>query len=134
MVRNTSGEISPQKAAELARQKNIKVYTIGIGSDQPYTATERMPNGQVIQVQRNPDFDPSTLKMIAERTRARYFHAEDKDALRKVYKEIDLLETTDLEANKYKQYEDLFHWFILIALILYGLGFILPRTIFNTIP
>ena len=111
---NNSGEIDPITAAELAAQFNIKLYTIGAGTNQSYT---RIPNRGLI---RN-EIDEETLIHIAKVTGGKYFRATDIDALKSIYSEISLLERSEIEVKEYKQYTELYGWFLIPAFIL-GMG------------
>ncbi len=111
---NNSGEIDPITAAELAAQFNIKIYTIGAGTNQSYT---RIPGRGLI---RN-EIDEETLIHIAKVTGGKYFRATDIDALKSIYSEISLLERSEIEVKEYKQYTELYGWFLIPAFIL-GMG------------
>lgn len=99
--RNNSGEISPMTAAELARAKGIRVYTIGMGGKGPAL----MPQNTVFGTQFVPqevDIDETTLKKIADLTDGKYFRATNKNSLQDIYAEIEKLEKRKLEDQRYK--------------------------------
>ena len=123
---NNSGEIDPITAAELAAQFNIKIYTIGAGTNQSYT---RIPGRGLI---RN-EIDEQTLIQIAKVTGGRYFRATDIAALESIYSEISSLERSEIEVNEYTQYTELYGWFLIPAFIL-GMGMeVTRRSIFRMI-
>lgn len=123
---NNSGEIDPITAAELAAQFNIKIYTIGAGTNQSYT---RIPGRGLI---RN-EIDEETLIRIAKVTGGRYFRATDIAALESIYSEISSLERSEIEVNEYTQYTELYGWFLIPAFIL-GMGMeVTRRSIFRMI-
>ena len=123
---NNSGEIDPITAAELAAQFNIKIYTIGAGTNQSYT---RIPGRGLI---RN-EIDEESLIQIAKVTGGRYFRATDIAALESIYSEISLLERSEIEVNEYTQYTELYGWFLIPAFIL-GMGMeVTRRSIFRMI-
>ena len=123
---NNSGEIDPITAAELAAQFNIKIYTIGAGTNQSYT---RIPGRGLI---RN-EIDEETLIQIAKVTGGRYFRATDIAALESIYSEISSLERSEIEVNEYTQYTELYGWFLIPAFIL-GMGMeVTRRSIFRMI-
>ena len=111
---NNTGEIEPKTAAELAAEYNIKIYTIGAGTNQSYT---RIPGRGLI---RN-EIDEETLKHIAEVTGGKFFRATDVEALGSIYAEIDELEKSEIEVKEFTQYKQLFGWFLIPAFLL-GLG------------
>lgn len=105
---NTAGVVSPEEAAETAREFGIRVYCIGIGSSgfAPYPVQDF--TGRVVLQSQPVEFDESNLKRIAETTDGRYFNARNTEALRSVYAEIDQLEKTELEGRLYTDYRETF--------------------------
>ncbi len=108
---NNAGELDPVTAADLAAQFNIKIYTIGAGTNE---SVSFIPGRGYI---RN-EIDEVTLKSIAEKTNGQYFRATDQDALEDIYARINALERTDIEVKEYTRYRELFGWFLIPALIL----------------
>ena len=111
---NTAGEIQPLKAAELATQEGLKVYTIGIGADEVYRRT-LMGNRRI-----NPslDLDEATLKKIANMTGGRYFRARNTKDLNNIYQMLDELEPLAKEDEFYRPTESLFYWPLTMAMLL----------------
>ena len=121
---NNSGEIDPITAAELASQFGIKIYTIGAGTDQAYT---KIPGrGLIVN-----EIDETTLKKIANVTGGEYFRATDIKALESIYLKIDELERSEIEINEYTLYKELYGWFLIPALLLSILLFVLKQIIFR---
>ncbi len=110
---NTAGEIDPLKAAELAQQKGLKVYTIGIGADEMLVRSF-FGNRKI-----NPsaDLDEKTLQQIAKLTGGRYFRARDTAELTKIYQLLDQLEPVPKEEHTYRPITALFHWPLAGALL-----------------
>ncbi len=101
---NTAGSLSPLKAAEIAKQYNIRIYTIGVGA---------IPNGSMFQ----RGFDESTLRQIAQLTGGTYFSATDLNALSQVYDTIDnTLQKTEADSRIYLQRTPLYRIPLLIGL------------------
>ncbi len=88
---NNSGDISPEEAALLAKEKGICVYTIGIGSNGMASTPVMTPMGMIYQ-NMPVEIDEQTLTQIATTTGGMYFRAEDKKGLEDIYKEIELME------------------------------------------
>ncbi len=103
---NTAGQLDPLAAAELAREAGVRVYTIGIGGGE---LGIRTPFGMRLMRQ-GGDFDPATLKRIAEITGGQSFSATDRQELEAVYAELDRLEPTRREERTYRPRESLFVW------------------------
>jgi len=108
---NNSGEIDPITAAELAKEFGIKIYTIGAGTNQSYT---RIPGRGLIL----NEIDEATLKKIATVTGGKYFRATDIQALELIYSEINNLERSEIQVKEYTQYQELYGWFLIPALLL----------------
>ena len=111
---NNAGELDPNTAADLAAKFDIKIYTIGAGTNQDVSF---IPGRGYI---RN-EIDEATLKSISKRTNGRYFRATNVSALEEVYATIDQLERTEIEVKEYTRYRELFGWFLIPALV-FGLG------------
>lgn len=98
---NNSGTITPDIAAELAVSKNVRVYTIGVGTNGEALSPVPTPFG--IRYENVPVvIDEETLKNIALKTGGKYFRATDNKALRSIYKEIEQLEKSKIKSNDYK--------------------------------
>ncbi len=131
---NNAGKISPITAADAAGALGIKVYTIGVGTQGPvpYPVRDRFGNKGYQQVEIK--IDEKILKEIAQITDAKYYLATDTESLRKIYQEIDKLETTSVEEKGYSDYHELFFYFLFSALFLLFLEFVLMNTILRVNP
>jgi len=128
----TAGKRTPQEAAELAKQWGIKIYTIGIGGRESLLRVPTLFGTQVIQ--RGSGVDKQTLSALAETTGGIFRMAEDGDALRAVYGEIDELEKSEIESIRYVDYRERFTPFAITGLILLALEILLRTTYFRSIP
>ena len=113
---NTAGEVTPLKAAQLAAQRGLKIYTIGIGSDE---ITQRSWFGlrATIPV---AQLDEKSLQKIATITGGRYFRAHNTQKLAEIYALLDELEPLDKDEQSFRPISALFHWPLAIALLLGG--------------
>ena len=119
---NNTGEIDPYTALELAKEFGIKVYTIGLGTNgYAPTPVAVNPDGSFVYRNAKVEIDENLLKKIATETGGKYFRATDNSKLKKIYKEIDKLEKTEIKETKYYNYKELYRPFVLIAI---GLIFI----------
>ena len=89
---NTAGVIQPLKAAELARQVGLRIYTIGIGAEQLEVSS--LIGGRR-SINPSADLDEETLTGIAELTGGRYFRAKDTAGLQDIYRLVDELEPVE---------------------------------------
>ena len=121
---NNAGELDPNTAAGLANQFGIKIYTIGAGTNQDVSF---IPGRGYI---RN-EIDEKTLQSIAKQTGGAYFRATNNQALEEIYSTIDELERTEVEIKVYTQYQELYGWLFIPALLLGVGGNILERYIFR---
>ncbi len=76
-----SGSFSPKDGVSLAKKRDIKIYTIGIGKES--------------------DYDASLLSQIAKESGGRFFQAEDAASMKDVYREIDSLEPSPIRSQHY---------------------------------
>ncbi len=109
---NTAGQVSPLKAAELAAQQGLKIYTIGIGADEMVVGSfffERRVNPSV-------DLDEETLTAIAEQTGGRYFRARDSAELEQIYAMLDKLEPVEKDQKTFRPVTALYFWPLGLAL------------------
>ncbi len=84
--------------AAILKKSDIKLYTIGIGDYK--------------------DLDVPKLKALANAARGKFYSATDKQALSKIYKEIDKTETSKVEGKIYKQYKYYYYFTLIIAIVL----------------
>ncbi|MFC2029482.1 VWA domain-containing protein [Chloroflexota bacterium] len=131
---NNSGEIDPLTAAEAARTLGIKVYTIGMGrpGQVPVPVVDAFGREQVTY--QESTLDEATLQEIAAITGGRYFRAEDSKALKEIYEEIDALEQSQVELERFTRYQELMGWLLLPALGLVGSEMFLRKTAFRKLP
>ena len=111
---NTAGEVTPIKAAQLAAERGLKIYTIGIGAD---------PEAQISWFglrRSNPsaELDEVTLRSIAELSGGRYFRARDSEELAEIYRILDQLEPLQRDQQELRPVRELFTWPLLMAMIL----------------
>jgi Ca-activated chloride channel family protein len=92
---SNAGEIDPYASAELAKNKNVKVYTIGIGSKGKAPFPVQTPFGTRYQ-QMEVEIDEEALTYIAETTGGKYFRATDASTLSQIYATIDQMEKTEV--------------------------------------
>ncbi|MCB9202827.1 MAG: VWA domain-containing protein [Flavobacteriales bacterium] len=132
---NNSGAIDPLLAADIAKEKNIKVYTIGIGTNgmaQMPVATDPF-SGELIYQNVEVNIDENLLKDIATKTGGKYFRATSESELSDIYKTIDKLEKSKIEDLKIYDYQEKYSIFVLIAFALFIMELITKLFIFKTV-
>ena len=119
---NTAGEVTPIKAAQLAAERQLKIYTIGIGAD------EQIKNTWfgVRKVNPSAELDEETLKAIANTTGGRYFRARDTEELEQIYALLDELEPLGRDQQELRPVNALYYWplamALAIAVLIYALN------------
>ena len=128
---NNAGEVPPSTAAQIAKQKGIRVYTIGVGTN----GTIKIPDpygfsSTTIETK----IDEESLREIANTTNGKYFRAKDEKVLKKVFDEIDSLEKSVLDVDRFTYTEENFEPWILLSLCSLGLYLLLRYTVLRRIP
>lgn len=116
--KNNAGYIQPEVAAEIARIKKVKIYTIGVGSSK--NTTEQM--------------DEALLQFIANHTQGRYFQAKNTGELTRIYLEIDRLEKTKVMVKTPPRLQDVFYPLVIFAFTLIFLESFLRLTFLQSYP
>ncbi|MGD8699704.1 MAG: VWA domain-containing protein [Gemmatimonadales bacterium] len=132
--RNNRGEIDPTTAAQMAQALGVKVYAIGAGR----RGTARVPVDDPYfgrrYVQMRVNIDEEVLHEVAELTGGRYYRATDRESLENIYREIDELETTEIEVQHFTRYGELFHYPLIFGLVLIVLEIGLANTVLRKLP
>lgn len=133
---NNAGRVNPNTAAEAARALGIKVYTIGVGAEgsAPFPIGVDRFTGQVQYQMINSDFDPKTLMDVARIADSKFFRADSSSALEDIYTQINQLAKTTVQVNKFREYRDLFRWFLGAGLGCLTLQMVLSQTVWRRLP
>ena len=132
---NNAGYIKPMTAAEIAKELNVKVYTIGVGSiGSAVSPISRRSDGVYVFGLSRVEIDEELLGEISKMTGGKYFRATDEVSLEKIYAEIDLLEKTEMEISVFKRYSEEFRTFLIIGFILLTMEWLLRNSLLKSIP
>ena len=116
-VNTIENAMPAQVGAQLAKSNDIKVYSIGIGTNgyalMP-TATDIF--GDLVFNEAEVKIDEPVLREIAQTTGGKYFRATSNQSLEQVYDEINQLEKSELKSTKLYNYQEYFRIFLWIAL------------------
>jgi Ca-activated chloride channel family protein len=131
---NNAGEIDPLTAAQAAEALDIKVYTIGMGrpGQVPVPVVDLFGREQIVY--RESELDEATLQQIAGTTGGQYFRAEDTKGLKQIYEEIDSLEKSQVEVERFTRYQELMAWLLIPALGLVVTEMALRKTVLRKLP
>lgn len=106
---DTGSLIPPLRAAEIAADSGVTVFTVAMGD--PQSVGEQA-------------LDEDTLKAIADATGGEYFHAESRDELEGIYATLDQLNPRQVETLSYRPRNELFHWplagAVVFSVLLFG--------------
>jgi Ca-activated chloride channel family protein len=140
---NNKGEIDPVPAAQLAAALGEKVYTIGIGIEEPCQlplfdpATGKLilsPAGDVIPQLTLQPANYEVLGKMAGLSNAKFYRATNRRELQRIYEDIDRLEKTEVKLRRFTTYRPLFMWPLVAALGLFAIEMILGNTRFRRVP
>jgi len=115
---NTAGEIPPVQAAKLAAEKQLKIYTIGVGADEMVTPGIFGSSFGSRRINPSIDLDENTLRSIAELTGGQYFRARNTEELRHIYDLLDDLEPTEADPEIFRPIQSLYYWPLGIVMVL----------------
>ncbi len=135
---NNSGTIDPETGLDIAKGYGLKIYSIGIGRDGPTRIPvyqkdvfgNRVKSYQPFESTVNDDL----LGRMAKDTGGKYFRASREDSLMGVFNDIDGLEKTKIDVNKYTRYTELFPSYLGTALVLLLLSWLLANTVLRRAP
>ena len=131
---NNAGKVMPETAAEAAKALGIKLYAIGAGTNgvAPCPGTDMFGNKgyQMVQVH----FNEEGLKKVAQIAGGQYYRAADTKSLENIFASIDKMEKSTVELTQFKQYRDLFPWFIVTGCALLALETLLAQTLWRKLP
>lgn len=131
--RSNAGTLAPATAAELARSQGVKVYTIGAGARGKAPFLVESVFGPRI-VYQEVEIDEAQLRSVAQATGGAFYRAEDRDALRRIYDEIDRLERTEITTLSHVEYEDRYPLPVTAASVLLLLETLLLGTRLRALP
>jgi Ca-activated chloride channel homolog len=130
---DNGGRLDPNTAKEIAKSFGVRVYTVGVGTEGFAPVPVQTSSGVIMQREK-VSIDEKLLTQIANETGGKYFRATDNESLDSIYKEIDRLEKSKFEVKTFTHYTEKFLPFVLTALGLLILEWILRFTLFRKFP
>ena len=120
---NNRGLLTPEQATEIAKSRNIPVYTIGAGRDGLVPMPVFDDAGNKIGYRRAlSDLDEGALHQISDSTGGKFFRALDVDTAEKAFAAIDAAQKIEFQAKSYLLTTELFHWCAIPGAALLFLG------------
>jgi Ca-activated chloride channel family protein len=120
-------------AMMMAKEWGIRIYTISLKEAEEKRAITGQ-DGKKMEVPASISQSDELLAQMAEGTGGIFRKAHDFESLQSVYAEIDELETSDLRAQPYTIYEEVFWPWAVAALFCLLLAQLLEATVFGRIP
>lgn len=127
-----------KKMAERAGEKNIPIFTVGVGSEEGMPIPEgknrfgeivyKTWQGETVITALNPD----PLQEIASITSGEYFHAENIEDLEALSERLQMLPQDIVTEKRISPYSEKYFWFALLGFLFFAMGFLLPSTIFSS--
>jgi Ca-activated chloride channel family protein len=131
--RSNAGQVSPMAAAELAKKRGIKIYTISVGTKGNVPFPQDTPFGKKIAYVQL-DTDDETLKQIATTTGGQFFSASSTEMLTQVYDTIGKLEKSKVEVKEFTEYQELYEEPLYAAIALLLIAWFLRQRVFVRVP
>ncbi len=131
---NNAGRVNPNTAAEAAKVLGLKVYTIGVGTNGIAPVPMMDLYGRTVYQDQQVEFDEQTLRDVATVAGGHFFRADSSKALEDIYAQIDQLEKSTVKVNKYREYRDLFGWFVGMSATCLGVYLALSQLLWRRLP
>jgi Ca-activated chloride channel family protein len=140
---NNRGDIDPVPAAQLAAALGVKVYTIGIGIEQPCDLPAFDPATGKLKLDANGNIIPgmvlqpanySVLSKMAVLSKAKFYRATNRRELQSIYNDIDRLEKTEVKLRRFTTYRPLFQWPLVAGFGLLAIELVLANTRLRRVP
>lgn len=139
---NNAGKVSPETAAEIIKTLGIKFHAVGAGTNgvAPVPIFDRAGQPQTdmfgnrLYQNQEVHFNEEGLKKVAQIAGGQFYRAADTRSLEEIYSQIDKMEKSKVELTQYRQYRELFPWFVGAGLGLLALEFLLAQTVWRKIP
>jgi len=122
-------------AAKKAAGEGVRIHAIGIGSESGVPIPVSGSGGSVVYKKDRAGnlvmtrLNPVVLEKIALEGNGRYFHAGTDLDLSAIYAEISRMEKKDLGTNRMTVYEERYQFFLLVAIVLFIVEFLVPERI-----
>ena len=125
---NNAGEISPEMSLNFAKEMGVRIYSVGVGSDDTIFNI-----GGIIR-RGASDLDEELLMKISKETKGKYFRADDLKRFNEIFDQIDELEKTKIEDNVYSIYKELYKIFLRLSLVFLFIGLLIDKFLMIKIP
>ncbi|HHG84797.1 MAG TPA: VWA domain-containing protein [Bacteroidetes bacterium] len=118
------GQIDPITAANLAKDRRIKIYSIGIGKENYQRRT--MFGTQTIK----SDLDEETLKQVSELTKGKFFRSTNEQSLDEIFNIISGMEKVEIKEDHIREERDIYPGILLTAGVILACSLLLMMSFF----
>ncbi len=134
---NNAGNISPSTAVALAQKYDIKVYSIGIGTEKmgriPIKERDILGRERTIYATIHSKMNKALLSEISAKTNGKFYLAKSLENLEEIFEDIGQIEKSPIPLQEHKTKQEHFQEYLKPAFFLYILSLILSLTIFGKI-
>lgn len=115
-----------EDAVELAKEKGVRIITIGVGTEKGGPIPLRDDKGTIASYKKDQEGEtvitklyPEILKKIADNTKSKYIvGTTTKDVVEEVKKSLDKIEKSEFESQQIADFESQYQWFLALGFLL----------------
>ena len=115
-----------EDAVELAKEKGVRIITIGVGTEKGGPIPLRDDKGTIASYKKDQEGQtvitklyPEVLKKIADNTKSKYIvGTTTKDVVEEVKKSLDKIEKSEFESQQIADFESQYQWFLALGFLL----------------
>ncbi len=115
-----------EDAVELAKEKGVRIITIGVGTEKGGPIPLRDDKGTIASYKKDQEGQtvitklyPEVLKKIADNTKSKYIVGiTTKDVVEEVKKSLDKIEKSEFESQQIADFESQYQWFLALGFLL----------------
>lgn len=117
---------SAEQAVEMAKEKGVRIITIGVGTEKGGPIPLRDDKGTIASYKKDQEGQtvitklyPEVLKKIADNTKSKYIvGTATKDVVEEVKKSLDKIEKSEFESQQIADFESQYQWFLALGFLL----------------
>jgi Ca-activated chloride channel family protein len=126
-------EGNAEEAAHKAAEQGIKIYTVGVGSENGVPIPLGSGKANITYKKDKSDnlvmtrLNSMMLEKIAMEGKGKYFHAGTNLDMASIYQEIAKMEKNELGTDRMNIFEEQYQWFLALAILFLLLEFFIPE-------
>ena len=115
-----------EDAVELAKEKGVRIITIGVGTEKGGPIPLRDDKGTIASYKKDQEGQtvitklyPEVLKKIADNTKSKYIvGTTTKNVVEEIKKSLDKIEKSEFESQQIADFESQYQWFLALGFLL----------------